>query len=135
MFAERANLEDRNSPERLLLEKLRAERKELDHLIFALEKRLGILPPVEEDEPEEFTVFIPPDHFKGMSRSQAAIQLLKMADRPLTTPQIFEMLKAGGADMSNKNSLNALYTALKRTHDTQRVRPNTWGLKEWRKKN
>jgi hypothetical protein len=128
-------LEEQNSPERQLLDKLRAERKEIDHLIAAIEKRLGVHPSTEEDnEPaEEFVVVIRSGQFEGMSRSQAAIQLLREVDRALTTPQIFEFLKTGGADMSNKNSLNALYTALKRTSEIQRVKPNTWGLKEWRR--
>jgi hypothetical protein len=127
-------LEEQHLLEKQLLDKLRAERKELDQLIVAIEKRMGIVPCAdEEDESEEFAVFIASGQFAGLSRSQAAIQLLKQVDRALTTPQIFEFLKSGGADMSNKNSLNALYTALKRAPEIQKVKPNTWGLKEWRR--
>ena len=124
-------MEEERSPERELLKKLQCERKELDHLIEALEKRLGIVHSDEDEEPEEFAVVLRSDQFAGMSRSQASIQLLKQVDRVLTTPQIFRFLKTGGVDMSNKNSLNALYTALKRTPELRRVKPNTWGLKEW----
>jgi len=45
--------------------------------------------------------------------------------------QIFEGLKEASFDVSGKNALNVLYTALTRSGDVRKVAPNTWGLREW----
>ncbi len=60
-----------------------------------------------------------------------AAALLKKARQTLTTNQIFEGLKESGFDVSGKNALSGLYTALSRAADVRKVAPNTWGLREW----
>jgi DNA-directed RNA polymerase delta subunit len=72
-----------------------------------------------------------PGEFYGLSRPQAATALLRKVGKPLTTTQIFEGLKEASFDVSGKNALNVLYTALKRSGDVRKVAPNTWGLREW----
>jgi hypothetical protein len=137
-------MKDESTPERQLLEKLLAERVELDRHIAFLQKRLGMPTPdtSEKTSPssapsgsfsaEDLTKLgIQKGEFYGLSRPQAAAALLKKVNKNLTTNQIFEALKETGFDVSSKNALNGLYTALTRNSDIRKVAPNTWGLREW----
>lgn len=126
-------MSDDKSPEKLLLDKLLAERAELDQLIAILQKRLDIAELSDPAAliPPEFSTSVKKGDFDGLSRPQATVALLKKLRRTLSTNEIFELLKEGGQDMSGKNAFNALYTALSRTPDLKKVAPNTWGLREW----
>lgn len=127
------------SAEKELLEKLLAERVELDRHIAFLQKRIGSLPDIDPPQsslwdyggrPKGYQV--QRGEFYGMSRSQAAVALLKKTGKlALTTNEIFEALNESGLDMSGKNAFNGLYTALSRTAEVRKVAPNTWGLREW----
>ena len=130
--------------ERQLLEKLLAERADLDQHIALLQKRLGAGYSENSggstsasgglSSPQELLnrAGVLKGEFYGMSRPQAAIALLKKLPKtPLTTNQIFEALKDSGLELGGKNALNGLYTSLSRLPEIRKVAPNTWGLKEW----
>ena len=133
---------DNQSLEQQLLEKLLAERADLDQHIGLLQKRLGrnstgdvafaSSAPSGSFSASELSAFgIQKGEFFGLSRPQAAAALLKKVRQNLTTNQIFEALKESGFDVSGKNALNGLYTALTRNSEIRKVAPNTWGLREW----
>jgi hypothetical protein len=123
---------DNMSAERQFLEKLLAERAELDQLIIAVQKRLGKTENVEIiNHTVNETLSVNKGEFFGMSRAEAAIALLRKLKRTLSTNDIFKMLEESGLDMAGKNVLGSLYTSLTRHSETRRVAPNTWGLKEW----
>jgi hypothetical protein len=126
-------MNDNKSLERAMLEKLLAERDELDQHIAFLRKRLEAAEAgdLAEQIPPEYSSTIKPDELALYSRPQAAIAILRKVRKNLSTNEIFEFLKRGGQDMSGKNAFNALYTALSRTPDIRKVAPNTWGLAEW----
>jgi hypothetical protein len=125
-------------PEQELLDKLLAEREELDRHIAFLQKRLGM----SSESGLSSTVSTSPrldithagiqkGEFFGLSRPQAAVALLRKLNRNLTTNQIFEYLKESGYEgLSNRNAFNGLYTALIRSSEVAKVAPNTWGLRE-----
>lgn len=119
-------------PERQLLEKLLAEREELDRHIAFLQKRLGasdaFVPPASASPIAAYGA--QKGEFYGLSRPQAAAALLRKARRALTTNEIFEALRETGYDLSGKNAFNGLYTALSRASEVIKVAPNTWGLRE-----
>lgn len=125
--------------ERQLLDKLLAERVELDQHIALLQKRLRLANGADAASTgtrslDEFngSVNVQKGEFYGLSRPQAAAALLKKAKQNLTTNQIFERLKETGYDgLSGKNAFNGLYTALTRAQEITKVAPNTWGLREW----
>jgi hypothetical protein len=136
-------MNDELALERQLLEKLLIERSELDRHIAFLQKRLGggvvslengppVSAPAGSFSAGDLTAMgIQKGEFYGLSRPQAAAALLKKVKQNLTTSQIFEALKETGFDVSGKNALNGLYTALSRNTDIRKVAPNTWGLREW----
>jgi hypothetical protein len=131
--------DDAAIPEKRLLDKLLAERDELDQHIAFLEKRLGVSgaartaplgPSRNQEDVSNYSPLI--GEFFGLSRPQAAASLLKKAKQNLTTNQIFETLKEAGYEgLSTKNAFNGLYTALIRASEVTKVAPNTWGLREW----
>lgn len=123
-----------------LLEQLRAERAELDMLIRALEKRLGVVSGNVEFEAAQsatprVTVSldnIPVGFFHNLSQAAAAEKLLRMNEgHPLTTNEIMEAFRKSGMDVSGKNAVTILYTALKRGAKFERVAGKAWGLAEW----
>jgi hypothetical protein len=125
------------APEQQLLEKLVAERAELDQHIAFLQRRLklpvnGASGTSSASSPTEQSFGIQKGEFYGLSRPQAAAALLKKVKQNLTTNQIFENLKESGYEgLANKNAFNGLYTALSRASEVTKVAPNTWGLREW----
>src|ERR1700674_489538 len=90
-----------------LLEDLRKERVELDGLIQAIERRMGIYDPERisepaDDEPRPRAARSMPieiGFFHNMSQAAAAEKLLKMnTGRALTTADILEAFKSGGME-------------------------------------
>lgn len=132
-------MEENAALERQMLEKLLAERAELDQYIAFLQRRLGLSTSTPSGSPSVISAAsvdlassgVHPGEFYGLSRPQAATALLRKVGKPLTTTQIFEGLKEASFDVSGKNALNVLYTALARSGDVRKVAPNTWGLREW----
>lgn len=134
-------MEEAQVLEKQMLEKLLLERAELDQHIAFLQRRLGL--PVSPSASLSPSASVPsgsvdlassgvhPGEFYGLSRPQAATALLRKVGKPLTTTQIFEGLREASFDVSGKNALNVLYTALTRSSDVRKVAPNTWGLREW----
>lgn len=133
-------MEEAQAPEKQMLDKLLAERAELDQHIAFLQKRLGL--PVSPSASLSPTTMasgsvdlassgVHPGEFYGLSRPQAATAFLRKVGKPLTTTQIFEGLREASFDVSGKNALNVLYTALSRSPEVRKVAPNTWGLREW----
>jgi hypothetical protein len=124
-----------------LLREMRKERDELNLLIQALERRLGITSTAAEgtsdevDEPTESTVTLsslPIGFFHNLSQAAAAEKLLRLNQgQALKTGQILEAFRASGMDVNPKNALTILYTALKRSPKFERVGSKAWGLKEW----
>jgi hypothetical protein len=124
-----------------VLEEMKAERNELDRLIQGLEKRLGVasVPQVSgrDEEDETHRVFppvtsMPIGFFHNLSQAAAAEKLLRMnPDQPYTTGQILEAFRNSGMTLNPKNSVQIIYTALKRNPKFERVGNKAWGLREW----
>src|ERR1700691_1697112 len=90
-----------------LLEQLRSERAELDILIRALEKRLGVVSGNPDSDANQantpkVTVSldnIPVGFFHNLSQAAAAEKLLRMNEgHPLTTNEIMEAFRKSGMD-------------------------------------
>jgi hypothetical protein len=141
------------------LQELRHERDELDGLIQALEKRLGATaqPSVSGTDGENETgtprpqegrslgrfrtldkAFVPAvtsmpvGFFHNLSQAAAAEKLLRMnPGQPYTTGQILDAFRNSGMNLNPKNSVQILYTALKRNPKFERVGNKAWGLREW----
>ena len=123
------------------LQELRKERDELNTLIQALEKRLGISggqPASITDHEDEGTLVVPPvtsmpiGFFHNLSLAAAAEKLLRTnPHQALTTAQILQAITNSGRTISSKNALTILYTALRRNPKFERIGNKAWGLKEW----
>jgi len=141
------------------LQDLRQERDELNALIQALEKRLGHSPTQSVSGSDGGTeqhgagrqdgtllgrartrdaayvapvTSMPVGFFHNLSQAAAAEKLLKMnPGQPYTTGQILEAFKNSGMPLNPKNSVQILYTALKRNPKFERVGNKAWGLREW----
>jgi len=132
------------------LEELREERDELNGLIRALEKRLGgptgqsVSSPASEESisqegrplgrarTRDAAMTPPIGFFHNLSQAAAAEKLLKMKPgQALSTHQILEVFKDSGMTLNPKNSVQILYTALKRNPKFERVGNKAWGLREW----
>ncbi|SRR5260370_6410681 len=124
-----------------ILEELRKERDELNGLIQALEKRLGITSSLQTSEPDAPQApariavgvdTLPIGFFHNLSQAAAAEKLLALnPNHPLTTPEILEAFRSSGMDVHPKTALTILYTALKRSPRFERVGSKAWGLREW----
>lgn len=135
------------------LAELRKERDELDTLIQGLEKRLRLSaaqsvssPDLEQSSQQEGrhmgrarthdAVFVPAipvvGFFHNLSQAAAAEKLLKMnPGHALSTGQILDAFRDSGMTLNPKNSVQILYTALKRNPKFERVGNKAWGLREW----
>lgn len=123
-----------------VLEEFRKERDELNIIIQALEKRLGIVSSPTEGEhanqpAPRVTVSldsIPVGFFHNLSQAAAAEKLLGMnAGHPLTTNEILEAFRKSGMSANGKNAVTILYTALNRSPKFERVAGKAWGLSDW----
>jgi hypothetical protein len=123
-----------------LLQQLRTERDELNVLISGLEKRLGVVSSSTDKEGTQavtpkVTVSIdniPVGFFHNMSQAGAAEKLLKMnSGHPLTSNEIMDAFRKAGMEVTSKNALTILYTAMKRSPKFERVAGKAWGLAEW----
>jgi hypothetical protein len=124
----------------VFLQDLRKERDELNVIIQALEKRLGIVPGKTEgetasSESPRVTVSlesIPVGFFHNLSQAAAAEKLLMMnPGHPLTTNEILDAFRKSGMHANGKNAVTILYTALKRSPKFERVAGKAWGMSEW----
>jgi hypothetical protein len=123
-----------------LLEEFRKERDELNLVIQALEKRLGIVSAATESEHANQTAprvtvsldSIPVGFFHNLSQAAAAEKLLGInPGHPLTTNEIIEAFRKSGMSANGKNAITILYTALSRSAKFERVAGKAWGLSEW----
>jgi hypothetical protein len=124
-----------------VLEEMRKERDELNGMIQAFERRLGISSKshvsASDDEGETPTPVLavasmPIGFFHNLSQAAAAEKLLKMnPGQPYSTGQILEAFRNSGMDLNPRNSVQILYTALKRSPKFERVGNKAWGLREW----
>ena len=123
-----------------LLEQFRTERAELDVLVRALEKRLGIVPAQNSTDSQQSATprvtvsldSIPVGFFHNLSLAAAAEKLLRMnPGHPLTTNEIIEALRKSGMEFTSPNAVTILYTALKRSTRFERVAGKAWGMSEW----
>jgi len=122
------------------LEDLRKERDDLNNLIEALERRLGISATAQISESDDavqprgipVVTSMPIGFFHNLSQAAAAEKLLKMnPGQPYTTQEILEAFRNSGMDVNSKNAPTILYTTLKRSPKFERVGSKAWGLKEW----
>jgi hypothetical protein len=123
-----------------LLEDFRRERDDLNLVIKALEKKLGIIAAAKDsetanpDNSPRVTVSIdniPVGFFHNMSQAAAAEKLLRMnSGHPLTTHEILEAFRKSGMSTGN-HAVTVLYTALKRSPKFERVAGKAWGMSEW----
>ena len=122
------------------LEDLRKERDDLNTLIEALERRLGISAAPQISESDDavqhrgapVVTSMPIGFFHNLSQAAAAEKLLKMKPgQPYTTQEILEAFRNSGMDVNSKNAPTILYTTLKRSPKFERVGSKAWGLKEW----
>jgi DNA-directed RNA polymerase delta subunit len=75
---------------------------------------------------------IPVGFFHNLSQAAAAEKLLRMNEgHPLTTNEIMEAFRKSGMEITGKNSITILYTALKRSPKFERVAGKAWGMTEW----
>jgi|ERR1044071_4822394 hypothetical protein len=122
-----------------LLDELRKEREDLDGLIQALEKRLGIgasqpisaSAEVSERSGVPVPASLPVGFFHNLSQAAAAEKLLRLHATPMTTGNILEAFRNSGMKLNPVNATTILYTALKRSPIFERVGNKAWGLKEW----
>jgi hypothetical protein len=123
-----------------LLQQFRDERAELDTLIRALEKRLGVVSESGDAERGQSSTprvtvsldNIPVGFFHNLSQAAAAEKLLRMNEgHPLTTNEIMDAFRKSGMDITGKNALTILYTSLKRSPKFERVAGKAWGLADW----
>jgi len=124
-----------------VLDEMRKERDELNALIHAFEKRLGVssVSSVSTSDEEETTstplppvTSMPIGFFHNLSQAAAAEKLLKMnPGQPYSTGQILDAFRNSGMQLNPKNSVQILYTALKRSPKFERVGNKAWGLREW----
>jgi hypothetical protein len=122
------------------LEDLRKERDDLNTLIQALERRLGVpaSPQISESDDDvsplkaPVVTSMPIGFFHNLSQAAAAEKLLRMnPGQPYTTQEILEAFRNSGMDVNSKNAPTILYTTLKRSPKFERVGSKAWGLKEW----
>lgn len=73
---------------------------------------------------------VSPGEFFGMSGPKAAKALLRKfgRERPLTTDELFDGVRAGGVEI---NSKDGLYRSFFRDDDFVKVGKGVWGLAEW----
>jgi hypothetical protein len=123
-----------------LLQQLRDERDELNVLIQALEKRLGVVnADMEQDGPQakapRVTVSldsIPVGFFHNLSQADATEKLLRLhPGQPLKTGEILDVFRKSGMQVNAKSAVQILYTSLKRSPKFERVAGKAWGLAEW----
>jgi hypothetical protein len=124
-----------------VLQELRKERDELNGVIQALERRLGISSSSfagdfdgEEEPPSVLPTVtsMPIGFFHNLSQAAAAEKLLRMnPGQAMKTGEILEAFRNSGMDVNSKNAPTILYTALKRSPKFERVGSKAWGLKEW----
>ena len=122
-----------------VLEEMRKERDELNTLIQALERRLGIVGAAQvsgadddDDLPFPPVLSMQIGFFHNLSQAAAAEKLLKMnPGQALTTQEILEAFRNSGMDVNSKNAPTILYTALKRNPKFERIGSKAWGLREW----
>jgi hypothetical protein len=132
---------DSNKTAAQFLEEVRKERDELNILVEILEKRLGISAGSQASEPDLpaasprvslSTDSLPVGFFHNLSQAAAAEKLLRMSpNNALSTTEILEAFRKSGMDISGKNAITILYTALKRSPKFERVAGKAWGLAEW----
>jgi len=132
---------DSNKTAAQLLEELKRERDELNVLVSALEKRLGIASANEASEDDTQTrgvragfspENIPVGFFHNLSQAAATEKLLRLnPGKALTNTEILDAFKKSGMEINAKNAFTILYTALKRSPKFERVGGKAWGLAEW----
>jgi hypothetical protein len=93
-------------------------------------------PPRKDAEVKRGTaVALRDDQFFGMQLRQAVRECLRLADKPMTAPEIARVLKAHGLPSDKKEYTNSVYTALYREqkagHVVQVPPGKSWGLIEW----
>jgi hypothetical protein len=123
------------------LQQLPQERAELDSVIAALQKRLGVqggnVTPLPAAQSLLNTTGIASADsvvyrgaFFNLSVTKAAQKLLKTIGRPLKTPEVLSAFQQAGYEMKGENARNQIYTALARSRDFVKVLPDTWDLAE-----
>lgn len=135
---------DTNSNALEFLEQLRKERDEINMLIAAVEKRLGVTQaagvetenqPANGSSKPKVKVSIsevPTGFFHNLSQAKAAEKLLGLSPgQPLTTQEMIDVFRRSGMTLNPKNAATILYTALTRNERFERVAGKAWGLAEW----
>lgn len=130
-----------DSPYSAVLRDLRAKRGKIDALIKSLEELSagGVVTSQEvmaasngDQVFDSLMNSVKPGEFHGMSFPGAARAILSKTDRhPLTTHQIMQVIEKSGRKVEGKNPVGTLYSSLARNADFEKVKKNTWGLKEW----
>ena len=122
----------------VVIEDLKRRRTEIDNLITRLESVRpdgGELPPFGEVPDFESLVGSDPHAYVDMSIPEAAIKVLKAANRPLRPAQIAMALEAGGLRLSGKNNANTVNAVLHRRQaqvgDIVSPKRGQWVLREW----
>jgi hypothetical protein len=118
------DLTKRRELEMQLLEVYKAELSTLEQKINLLEQSLGLDDNVQSSAPAQTAPSLNGSQstLSGMSREQAAIQILKKENRRIPTRELGELLEQHGLDMSSKHSLVSLNTALSRSSNIRKVK-------------
>lgn len=115
------------------------ERSVLDQAIAGLERRLGkstgTASPAtaigKKPVPTSGEIVAHPGEFHQHSLPEAAEKILHRAGRPVKTNEIVSALQRAEFSSKSKTLAQSVYTSLARNPTFEKVRPNTWGLREW----
>lgn len=125
------------SLDELFLDKLLAERMELDKVIDAVKKRLGKIDSSPKNgsnihQDQIHILEIHHDTFYGMSIVDASKKYLSIVGKPArATREIMEGLKKGGLDRPYSTVSSVLARAVRNDEGLKNVGRGHWGLSEW----
>jgi hypothetical protein len=86
-------------------------------------------PLVERPDPEEL---VREGEFSSLSRTEAAVAVLRRVGSPLTTAELYSAVVKGGVKVKDRG---ALYRSMYRVERITRVGTALWGLTEWSPQN
>jgi len=127
-------------PYEAVLADLRAKRVQIDQAIKAIElfRGHGAKPAATIEQPPAAKNGADITHgiFHGMTIADAAMKLLTIRKKAMSTADIAAALREGGLVMSAKtdakNMVGSVLTRrLEKVGDVERVERGVWGLKEW----
>src|ERR1700730_10715493 len=117
-----------------ILNRMRAQRANLDQAIAAMEKLVGegngALPSLGSGT--GVPIEVAPDAFYSLSLVEATKKYLKLAGPPArSTDEILAALVQGGLPDATKDSLGSVLIRATKGREVRKVGKGLWGLSEW----